>query len=89
MKAERDALLADRTLSGTAWCEAYTALIDKWLIELFDTATPASSGVALVAVGGYGRSELCPSSDIDVMLVHDKRADVRSLADCIWYPIWD
>ena len=89
MRAERDALLADHTLTGTAWCEAYTALIDKWLIELFDNATPATSGVALVAVGGYGRSELCPSSDIDVMLVHDKRVGVGALAERIWYPIWD
>ena len=89
MRTERDALLADHTFTGAAWCEAYTALVDKWLIELFDSATPAASGVALVAVGGYGRSELCPSSDIDVMLIHDKRVDVRALADRIWYPIWD
>ncbi len=45
--------------------------------------------MALVAVGGYGRAELCPSSDIDVMLVHDRRSDIAKVADRIWYPIWD
>src|SRR5581483_10621983 len=45
-------------------------------------------GVALVAVGGYGRSELCPQSDIDVYLVHD-RADAAEVAERVWYPIWN
>ena len=89
VRLDRERLLADRNLSGAAWCEAYTGLVDQWLAALFDAASPPASGVALVAVGGYGRSELCPSSDIDVMLVHDKRVDVRDLAERIWYPIWD
>src|SRR5207244_10333810 len=69
--------------------EAYTSLVDEWLAALLHAASPPASGVALVSVGGYGRSELCPSSDIDVMLLHDKRVDVRAIADRVWYPIWD
>src|ERR1700704_5654298 len=86
---DRAPLLADRSLTGVAWCEAYTRLVDEWLAALFDAASPPASGVALVAIGGYGRGELCPSSDIDVMLVRDKRVDVRAIADRVWYPIWD
>ena len=44
---------------------------------------------ALVAVGGYGRGELAPGSDIDVILVHRGRRDVKEIANQIWYPIWD
>jgi [protein-PII] uridylyltransferase len=89
VKFDRERLLAERNLSGAAWCEQYTRVVDHWLAALFDAASPPAPGVALVAVGGYGRSELCPSSDIDLMLVHDKRVNARHLADRIWYPIWD
>jgi [protein-PII] uridylyltransferase len=86
---DRGPLLADRTLTGAAWCAQHTLLLDEWLAALYDAASPPDSGVALVAVGGYGRSELCPASDVDLMLVHHKRANVRELADRLWYPIWD
>ncbi len=49
-------------------------------------------GLALVAVGGYGRSELSPASDLDVVLLHDPAVPeerVREVAEAIWYPLWD
>ena len=46
-------------------------------------------GVALVAVGGYGRKELLPGSDLDVLMLHDGRDGIARIADRIWYPVWD
>ena len=65
--------------------------MDTWLAELL-AAVGAEHGlddVALVAVGGYGRAELSLQSDIDVLLLHTGRSDIGTLADGLWYPIWD
>ncbi|MGK2948677.1 MAG: [protein-PII] uridylyltransferase [Acidimicrobiales bacterium] len=87
----RAALEGDPTLVGGELCRAYSDLVDAWLAELLEGAEAecGSGGVALVAVGGYGRAELSFQSDIDVVLLHAGRADIGTLADRVWYPIWD
>jgi len=87
----RAELAADESISGRELCRRYSETVDRWLIELFAAAedTVGEGGVALVAVGGYGRAELSLQSDIDVLLVHDGRSDIGAFADQIWYPIWD
>lgn len=79
------------------WAQARRAradAADRRLTELFRAATgdEHARGLALVAVGGYGRSELSPFSDLDVVLVHDPQVpetQVRQIAEAIWYPLWD
>ncbi len=58
---------------------------DAFLAEL----AQGESGIALVAVGGYGRLEMGPYSDLDILLLHRPRAKVDRLTQTVWYPIWD
>ncbi|MGH3497190.1 MAG: HD domain-containing protein [Nocardioidaceae bacterium] len=67
--------------------------MDHRLRGLFDAATAGEAdGLALVGVGGYGRRELSPRSDVDVVLLHDpgvSASRVAEVADACWYPLWD
>ena len=81
-------ILADRTLTGSAFARSYTASIDEWLRSVVDTVGQPER-FALAAVGGYGRGDLSPGSDLDLLLIHDLGNAVASVAERIWYPIWD
>src|SRR4051794_14280040 len=87
-RLERAALFADQSMAGVQLCRAYSGLVDDWIRALYEAAG-SPEGVALVAVGGYGRAELSPQSDIDLLLLHEPRLDVTEVAEAIWYPIWD
>ncbi|WP_435744631.1 [protein-PII] uridylyltransferase [Nocardioides sp. SYSU DS0663] len=65
------------------------AAADALCAEAYAAAAGPSCGAALVAVGGYGRSELAPHSDLDVVLVHDEGVDLGPVAELVWYPLWD
>ncbi|MGZ4729462.1 MAG: nucleotidyltransferase domain-containing protein, partial [Acidimicrobiales bacterium] len=86
-RLERADLFADSSITGVALSRAYCDLVDEWLRGLYLEASSGAEGVALVAVGGYGRGELAPSSDLDVLLLHDGLKGIGAIAERIWYPI--
>ncbi|MBA2438565.1 MAG: HD domain-containing protein, partial [Acidimicrobiia bacterium] len=94
VRSRRAAVVADAALRGRELCRALSAVTDEWLGQVFAEAVAdtTAGGIALVAVGGYGREELAPGSDLDLWLLHSGRLDegeLGALAERLWYPVWD
>ena len=89
---------------GRAVCRARATVLDLLLCHILDAVRAAMPSppdkppaLALVATGGYGRAELNPYSDIDIMFlyggeqVHGNKAApyLAALADGLLYTLWD
>ena len=85
----RDHIISNTALPAREIPRALSDVTDKFLAELYAAQVQDKEGIALVALGGYGRAELAPSSDLDLMLIHRDRDDIDALADRLWYPLWD
>src|SRR6266480_3229367 len=86
---------------GREICARRAELVDVLLRYVFGGAAATTSGngerkvpLALIALGGYGRGELNPFSDIDVMVLHHQQAakispDLEEMVNQVLYLLWD
>jgi [protein-PII] uridylyltransferase len=86
---------------GREICARRAELVDVLLQYVFGAAATAIHGngqsgiaLALIALGGYGRGELNPFSDIDVMLLHHQGTKkisphLEEMVQQVLYPLWD
>lgn len=83
----RDRLATTGPAPGQRWCQAWTAEIDAALGRL------AGDGprLGVVALGSYGRRELAPTSDVDLLLLHDglPPSSLSAAVRSVVYPLWD
>lgn len=103
MLAHQRRVIHDRLLAGASGAEvmaAYTDLVDGLISGRYRTAarqggealvTAGFEDCCLVALGGYGRRELAPHSDIDLMFLYRPgAADVAAdLVRRVLHPLWD
>jgi [protein-PII] uridylyltransferase len=104
VEAHRLKLLHRAGDGGRQICQARTAILDALLRHLWTAAREKLSAVAqkefppiaLVAIGGFGRAELNPHSDIDFMFLHEGQVAtgrplpfLAKLIDGVLYPLWD
>lgn len=90
--------------SGRTIAKARSAMVDVMLSHLFRYAIeswerqqgPMPSPLCLVALGGYGREELCPLSDIDIMLLYSAKVKplvmkpvLEHVINELLYVLWD
>jgi [protein-PII] uridylyltransferase len=65
---------------------------DLLLSSLFTESGANAHEVAIAAVGGFGRGELSPGSDLDIVILHSgslPEKDLSDLVNKILYPLWD
>src|SRR4030043_482125 len=71
----------------------HSDMVDGLVRKAFQKAQSQVSApsVCLIAVGGYGRAELAPYSDVDLLLLYSssKKEDLPFLIEKILYPLWD
>src|SRR6266851_2512106 len=84
--------------SGQQSVQAYAAFMDGFLSTLFRLAVDGAKKegvspgpIVLVALGGYGRGELGPLSDLDLMVIYDGEVGpfVQRVTQGLLYTLWD
>ncbi|MCX8071112.1 MAG: [protein-PII] uridylyltransferase [Candidatus Binatia bacterium] len=85
--------------SGAAVVQAYTAAVDGLIQVLFDASANEAQqrfpllnqSFCLVAQGGYGRGELNPYSDLDLLFLYPHKSEpfIEYVAERILYTLWD
>jgi [protein-PII] uridylyltransferase len=81
-------------LPGDIIAANLSSAADQLLRGLYDSAVaahPLPRPISILATGGYGRSELCPHSDLDLLFLYPggSDAEVQAFAEAILYPLWD
>ncbi|MEI7534933.1 MAG: [protein-PII] uridylyltransferase [Verrucomicrobiae bacterium] len=102
VESHRLKLLHRAGADGVEICQARAAILDGLIRHLWNEAVASQSGpvsslaISLVAIGGFGRAELNPHSDIDFMFLHEGQVSgtkplpgLARLIDGILYPLWD
>ncbi|MDP2277953.1 MAG: [protein-PII] uridylyltransferase, partial [Nitrospirota bacterium] len=74
-------------LSGRQLAAFYTQKIDDFLSGIFNSIE-SQKPIALIAIGGYGRAELAPYSDIDIMFFAEDKTDSKKV-ESVLYKLWD
>jgi [protein-PII] uridylyltransferase len=78
--------------SGAASVRDRTAIVDKLVSQLWEQHVSASSGLALLALGGFGRRALFPHSDVDLLFLAESEALLARMKDpvrSICQEMWD
>ncbi len=82
-------------VKGIKIVRALSDIIDNLIADAFDSVIGASlanmgSKIAVVATGGYGRQEMTAYSDVDIMLLAEKRDEFSAkTAELFLYHLWD
>lgn len=89
-----ETLLYANTRAGLKIARTYAWFIDQLITAIFvritSTNTISNSNIAFIATGGYGRQEMAPFSDIDILfLISTDTLEYKSIIETLLYTLWD
>lgn len=82
----------NKALIGYELARERTVVVDSFIKQaLLQYGYPELKGVSIVALGGYGREELSPYSDIDLLFLHKKGSKglAEEIVERLLYLLWD
>ncbi len=94
----KDNLLAapEKEIGGKSYAHVYTGIVDAIVRVLFERAvhehgsSPDEVDLAVIGMGGYGRSELTPHSDVDILVLCRRKTPlVKRVAGSFVQLMWD
>lgn len=77
-----------RETAGLEAVRARAAAVDAAVREAWEARLAGRAGLTLLALGGYGRRELCPHSDVDLLFLRADRSDASGLEE-VQAALWD
>lgn len=91
--------LAETVLDGKAYkfLDTHTRILDDYFVRSYENSRVGQELIisrtpyALIALGGYGRMEQCLHSDVDLLLLFEKKVppEAEKLVQEMVYPLWD
>lgn len=82
--------LVSNRYDGISIANQLTGFTDSILISKYEDSISMKHPIALLAIGGYGRKEICPFSDIDIMvLCKEKNLETKETVRSFFYKLWD
>jgi len=76
-------------LHGIGAARARADRVDSLISELSTRLSAVSDSVALVALGAYGRRELTPRTEVELLFLYQGELSSRWVTEVVCYPLWE
>src|SRR5712691_8044373 len=74
---------------GIAAAQERTDRLDQRIAEMSSKLTSVSGEIAVIALGAYGRRELTPLSEVELLFLHTGELTTPRVSEVVCYPLWE